>query len=307
MDLCQKSTTMNLVVTGSLGHISKPLTEALVQQGHTVTVISSNPDKQAAIEALGAIAAIGTLDDPDFLTITFTGADAVYAMVPPNYNVPDLRAYYGRIGRTYVQAIEQSGVKRVVYLSSYGADLTEGTGVILGAHDIEGMLTALPNVNVTLLRPAFFYYNLFTQVDMINGMGFMGANYGGDDKLVMVAPADIALVAADELTTAATGQSIRYIASDDRTCAEIAQVLGAAIGKPALTWVTFTDEQARSGMEASGVPASIAADLVDLGASIHSGSMRRDYDLHQSTPQGKVKLEEFATEFAAVYNESVAA
>ncbi|MEZ0486087.1 NAD(P)H-binding protein [Fibrella aquatica] len=293
---------MNIVVTGSLGHISKPLTETLVRQGHTVTVISSNPDKKVAIEALGAIAAIGTLNDPEFLTITFTGADAVYAMVPPNYNVPDLRAYYGRIGRTYVQAIEQSGVKRVVYLSSYGADLTQGTGVILGAHDIEEMLKGLPAINLTLLRPAYFYYNLFTQVNMIKGASFMGANYGGDDRLILVAPADIATVAADELTTTATGQLVRYIASDDRTCTEIAHVLGAAIGKPELTWVTFTDDQARSGMEANGIPTSIAADLVDLGASIHSGIMRRDYDLHQSTPQGKVKLVDFAREFAAVYN-----
>ncbi|MEZ0543094.1 NmrA family NAD(P)-binding protein [Fibrella arboris] len=293
---------MNLVVTGSLGHISKPLANALTQNGHTVTVISSNPDKQAAIAALGATAAIGSLDDVDFLTATFTGADAVYAMVPPNFKVPDLRAYYGHIGRTYVQAIEQAGVKRVVSLSSYGADLAEGTGGILGAHDMEGLLNKLPNVAVTHLRPAYFYYNLFNQVSLIKGMGIMGANYGGDNKLIMVDPVDIAAVAADELTTATTDQSVRYIASDDRTCTEIAHVFGKAIGKPELAWVTFTDEQARSGMEANGVPASIAADLVDLGASIHAGLMRRDYDLHQSVPTGSVKLEDFAREFAAVYN-----
>ena len=44
---------MKIIVTGSLGHISKPLTQELLQNGHTVTVISSNPQKQTEIEALG--------------------------------------------------------------------------------------------------------------------------------------------------------------------------------------------------------------------------------------------------------------
>jgi NAD(P)H dehydrogenase (quinone) len=43
---------MKIVVTGSLGNISKPLTKLLVEKGHSVTVISSDPRKQSAIEAL---------------------------------------------------------------------------------------------------------------------------------------------------------------------------------------------------------------------------------------------------------------
>lgn len=290
---------MNVVVTGSLGHISQPLIKELVQKGHTVTVISSKPEKQLAIDDLGAVAAIGSLEDVDFLSATFSHADAVYTMVPPNYGASDLRAYYGRIGRNYVQAIGRSGVKRVVNLSSYGADLASGTGIILGAHDVEGLLNQLPDVAITHLRPTYFYYNLYNFADMIKGLGFIGANYGGDDKLVMVDPVDIAAAAAEELVTPATGQTVRYIASDDRTANEVAQILGLAIGKPDLTWVTFTDEQARTGMEQSGLSPQFAADFTDLGASIHSGAMRRDYDLHTPAVMGKVKIEDFASGFAA--------
>ena len=73
---------MKIIVTGSLGNISKPLTEILVKQGHAVTVVSSDPKKQAAIENLGATSAVGSIADVNFLTDTFKGADAVYAMVP---------------------------------------------------------------------------------------------------------------------------------------------------------------------------------------------------------------------------------
>ena len=294
---------MKIVLTGSLGHISQPLTQELVQKGHAVTVISSKPEKQPAIEALGATAAIGAVQDVAFLSAAFAGADAVYAMVPPNFRVPEFIAYYRSIGLNYAQAIRRAGVKRVVHLSSYGADLDQGSGIILGSHHVEGLLNELAGVAITHLRPGYFYYNLYNFVGMIKGAGFMGNNYGGDDRIVMVAPADIAAAAAEELTTPATGHNVRYVASDDRTATEIAQVLGAAIGRPGLTWAIFSDAQTQTGLEKSGMPAQLAASLVELGAGIHSGALRQDYDRHKPGALGKVKLEDFAREFATRFQQ----
>ena len=101
---------MNIIVTGSLGNISKPLTQILLGQGHTVTVISSDPKKLADIETLGAKAAIGSMADIDFLIKTFTGADAVYAMIPLSFTEPDLGVYFRRMAQNYRQAIEQAAV-----------------------------------------------------------------------------------------------------------------------------------------------------------------------------------------------------
>jgi hypothetical protein len=58
----KKEIFMKVVITGSLGNISKPLAHELVAQGHAVKVISSKPEKQTDIEALGATAAIGSRD-----------------------------------------------------------------------------------------------------------------------------------------------------------------------------------------------------------------------------------------------------
>ncbi len=292
---------MKVIVTGSLGNIGKPLATELVQKGHTVTVISSKPEKQKDIEAMGAAAAIGSLEDVDLLVPIFTGADAVFAMVPPNFTVPDSREYYRRIGSNYAQAIQQSGVKRVVHLSSYGAHLDKGTGFILGSHDVEGLLNELPDVAITHLRAAYFYTNLYSFTDMIKGAGFIGANYGDDDKMVMVHPRDIAAAATEEIETTATGNKVRYVASDEHTANQAAEILGTAIGKPDLKWVTFTNEQSQAGMEQRGMPAHIAALFVEMGASTHSGVLRQDYEMHKPIAMGKVKLEDFAKEFAAAF------
>lgn len=80
---------MKIILTGSLGHISKPLAQELIQKGHEITVISSNPERKKDIEALGAKAAIGSIEDTTFLTSAFTGTDAVYCMLPPSFNEPD--------------------------------------------------------------------------------------------------------------------------------------------------------------------------------------------------------------------------
>ena len=295
---------MKIVVTGSLGHVGQPLAQALVRQGHAVTVISSKPGKQAAIEALGATAAIGSVEDAGFLAAAFADADAVFAMVPPNFGAPDPRAYYQQLGRRYAQAIQAAGVKRVVHLSSWGAHLSQGTGFILGSHDIEGLLNALPDVSVTHLRPGYFYYNLNNYIGLLKSQGIIGSNYGGEDKLVLVHPTDIATAAAEELATPTAGSGVRYVASDERTPNEVARVLGAALGKPDLRWVTFTNEQVQQSLETRGVPAHIAALSVALGSSIHRGALGEDYEQHKPATLGQVKLEDFAQEFAAAYQAS---
>jgi uncharacterized protein YbjT (DUF2867 family) len=296
---------MKIIITGSLGHTGKPLATELIQNGHAVTVISSNAERQKDIEALGAQAAIGLLEDADFLTSTFAGADAVYAIVPPHFGSTDSRAYYNRVGNNYAQAIQKTDVKRVVHLSSWGADLEEGTGLIVGSHDVEGILDALPtDIAVTHLRAGFIYYNLYLFIEPIKHTGIIASNYGGDDVIIMVAPKDIAAAAAQELQTPATGNNVRYVASDERTADEVARVLGVALGKPDLKWELLTDEQMRDNMQQHGASPHMVAGLVELNAAIHSGIMREGYLHNKPARMGEVKLEDFAREFAAAFEKA---
>ncbi|MEJ7682508.1 MAG: NAD(P)H-binding protein [Segetibacter sp.] len=149
-----------------------------MQHGHAVTVISSKAEKQKDIEALGARAAIGTIDDVKFLTDTFTGADAVYSMLPPFNNFdPNLDKTAGaiKLAGNYVQAVRKSGAKRVVHLSSIGAHLAKGSGLILFHHAAENIMKELPmDVAITFMRPTSFYYNLYDLADMIKGKGILG-------------------------------------------------------------------------------------------------------------------------------------
>lgn len=295
---------MKLVITGSLGHISRPLLIKLVEKGHSVTVISSRAEKQKEIEALGATAAIGTLEDADFLTSTFRGADAVYTMVPPtNYFSPtvDINAYWTGIGHNYAKAIQASGVRRVVHLSSIGAHLEKGSGLILGHRAVEDILLPLSGVDITFLRPSGFYYNLYSFVNSIKNQGFIAANYGAQEMLIWVSPTDIAAVAAEELETPQTSRKIRYVASDERTGNETATILGEAIGKPDLKWILISNDEMKRGLLAAGMNPTIAAGMVEMFASQQNGDLTADYYRHRPKVLGQVKLGDFAKDFAGAF------
>jgi uncharacterized protein YbjT (DUF2867 family) len=297
---------MKIVITGSLGHISRPLTKELVQKGHRVTVISSKAERQKEIEALSAIPAIGSVEDVHFLASSFAGADAVYSMVPPgNYfdQSRDLMAYVHSVGNNYAKAIQQSGVKRVVHLSSVGAHLEKGSGLILGHRQVEIILNSQSGVAITFMRPVGFYYNLFGFIPGIKQEGIIKANYGGDEKLVWVSPIDIAAAVAEEIVTPLSGKKILYVASDELTGNETAAILGAAIGKPDLKWHIISSEQWQQNLLAAGMNPKITSGLVEMFASQQSGALTADYYLHKPAVMGKVKLKDFAKEFAAVYNQ----
>lgn len=306
---------MNIIITGSLGNISKPLTTSLVAQGHRVTLISSDFKKTNAIESLGAQAAIGSIGDITFLTDTLKGADALYAMIPLDPTKEDITVYLRQMAQNYREAIITSGIRRVVLLSGWAADLIEGENI----EDIFDGLTC----SLTIMRPAIFYTNFYQYIPLIKGNGLMGkiltlryaglgallkgrtglimGNYGAEDRVIFVSPRDIADAVADQLALYPEEKTIYYVGSDEMTCNEAAGILGKAIGKPWLKWVLLSDKKMKQGLRLSKIPEKLAETLTQMQAAIHSGKALEHF--HQNNKvSGSVKLIDFAKEFAEVYH-----
>lgn len=294
---------MKYILTGSTGNITKPLAEKLIAANHEVIIISNNESKKSEIEALGAKAAIGSVLDSEFLTQAFSGADAVYLMIPPNFAVTDWLGFQKEVSESFITAIQQSGVKNIVQLSSIGAHMGKDTGPIDGLAYLEKRLETIDGINVVKLRPSYFYTNFFSMIDMIKHAGILGSNMGASDQeLILTHPKDIADAAAENLLALNfKGQSIEYVSSDIVTLSEIATTLGTAIGKPDLPWVAFSDEDAFNGMTQSGLPEIFAKGYVQMGKSIREGLIQEEYFDRAEKPQGKITLEDFAKEFAKVY------
>jgi len=298
---------MKIVLTGSLGHISKPLATELIAKGHSVTIISSKAERQKEIETMGAKAAIGSIVDTNFLSETFKDADIVYLMEPPfnffDHN-SDPEKFWLDIAKSYAQAVQQSGVTKVIHLSSVGAHTDQGVGMLAIHHSIENILKELPNtVSIKTMRPVGFYYNMLAFIPSIKNAGAIIQNYGGDELIeAWVSPLDIAATIAEEMELPFDGRKVRYIASDEVSPNETAKILGEAIGKPDLKWIVISDEQFQSNLINIGFNLQIAKGLTEMNAARRNGKLYEDY--YRNRPAlGKVKLKDFVKDFAAVYHQ----
>ncbi|MEN7550026.1 NAD(P)H-binding protein [Rapidithrix thailandica] len=297
---------MKIVATGSLGNISKSLAQDLMEKGHEITIISSSSERKKTIEEIGAKAAIGRMEDIGFLTKTFKDAEVVYLMeaveqskmFDPNFDIIEA---YSNIAKNYKQAIIQSGVKKVVHLSSIGAHTTEGNGVLSMHYYAEQILTELPsNVSIKFMRPVGFYTNIFRFMQSIKANGTIVMNYGGDKKEPWVSPLDIASTISEEIEKPFVGRSIRYIASEEISPNEIAYQLGKAIGKPDLKWVVVNGDELLDGMVKMGMNQQIAKGFIDMQSAQGDGSLYEDYYKNEPA-MGKTKFEDFAKKFAETY------
>ncbi|SDJ55348.1 NAD(P)H-binding protein [Chryseobacterium jejuense] len=292
---------MKIIITGSLGNVAKPLTKQLAEQGHDITVISSNEERKQDIESLGAKAAIGSITDVDFLTRTFNGADAVFVMTPPAISAENIVQNTINAGKNYAEALKNAGVKRAVMLSSVGAGSPVENGPIKGLHHIEKLYQELENTSFTFLRAGYFYTNFFNDIPLIKNAGIIGGNFPENTEIPVVHPIDIAKAAAEELVKNETGKNIRYIVSDSRKASDFAGILGTAIEKPALPWVEFSDEDSLNGMLQAGLPQDMAELYVEMGLGMKTGTVQKDFIEHHSPVTGNIKLEDFAKEFVSQF------
>jgi uncharacterized protein YbjT (DUF2867 family) len=265
-------------------------------------VVTSTTERAKDIEALHAKPLIGSVEDAAFVNRAFANADAVYLMVPPNWTLKgEWIDYQKAVVDNYINSIVQNRVKNIALLSSIGAHMRKGAGPIDGLGYAEIELDALKDVNVKVFRPSYFFYNLFSMIPLLKNMNIVGSNFGDtDEKLVLVHTSDIADVIGNALAKLDfTGYSIQYIASDERHPNDIAEVITKAVGKPA-PWVTFTDEQSLQGMLQAQLPITIANGYTQLGTSLRAGTLQADYWKNRPV-LGKIKLEDFAKEFAVAY------
>ncbi len=260
-----------IVITGATGNIGSKISADLLSRGHKIRCIARNAGKLDELVGKGAEIAVGSLEDTAFLTKAFFGADAVFAMIPPNYTAPDFRAYQNSIGASIAEAIGQSGVKYIVNLSSQGAHLPDNTGPIKGLRDQEERLNKLRGVNKLHLRPTYFMENLLVNIEMIRNMNILGSAIGGDLKFPMIATKDIAQFAVDRLLKRDfAGTSMRdLLGPSDISMNGVTEIISKKINKPDLKYVQFSYEDTEKALVGMGFSIDVSRLFVEMLKAIN--------------------------------------
>jgi uncharacterized protein YbjT (DUF2867 family) len=286
-------------ITGATGNIGGKIADILLAKGEKVRVIGRSAARLQGFVERGAEARVGDLRDGVFVAGAFSGATAVFTMIPPNYGAPDFRAYQSDISVITTDGIARAGVKYVVNLSSQGADLHEGSGPILGLREQEVRFNHIEGLNVLHLRPTYFMENLLMNIPLINRMGIAGSAVHGDLRFAMIATRDIAAVAAERLLRRDfTGRKILDLLGErDLSLNEAIAVIGRRIGMPDLKYVQFLYEDAAKGLMEMGISEDVSSLFMEMCEALNNGlfAVGLARTAENTTP---TSIEEFAETFA---------
>jgi uncharacterized protein YbjT (DUF2867 family) len=291
-----------IAVMGASGHTGRRVAELLLESGEKVRALGRSKEKLAPLESKGASVRTGDAQDARFLASAFRGADGVFTLIPPDSRATDYRALQDAQGRAIAEALEESGAGCVVFLSSIGADLPEGTGPIAGLHAHEARLRELRGVPALILRPGYFFENFYETLGLIKHQGINGGAIAPDVAIPMIATRDIADRAARALRERRfQGVTVQELLGPrDLTQAEATRILGARIGNPDLRYVQFPYDDFTKALAQAGLSENVAGLYAEMARALNEGKVK-SLDGRRPENTTKTRFEDFVIELEEAY------
>jgi len=283
-------------VAGVSGHTGKVVAETLLAQHEPVRVIVRDTAKGEEWRKRGAEVAVADLDDADALTKALRGASGAYLLLPPMMSSTHVRGDNARKIGAIAKAIDASGVKHVVFLSSIASQHDAGTGPILSTHDAEVALSK-SRVDVTFLRAPYFMENLAGSLYALD-KGELPTFLQLEKPFPMVATQDIGTTAAKLLLESGHGKSVVELHGPrEYSQKDVAASLSKITGK------TVT---AKQGPEDAMIPAFTAGGLNAHWAALYQEMIHGMNTGHVAFEGGKIRTAMGTTELDVVLRRLIA-
>jgi uncharacterized protein YbjT (DUF2867 family) len=292
-----------IVILGATGTVGSKISEILLNEGHQVTLIARHTDKLEKYRGLGAEIIAGDITDIETLTNAFKNADSAFILLPDNVKAENTRVYQRMVTGTLIKAIEDSGIRYVVNMSSLGSHMHEGNGIMAGTGEQEVRLNQLKEVNVLHIRSAYFMENFLRTIGLVKNKGINGTAAAGDHAIPMVATQDVAKIAAGHLAGLDFGgKSVHAVMGPrDYTYREFTTLIGKAIDQPNLPYVQVPVEQMKQTFLSNGFAEDFVDNLLEMGAAIKTGFM--NYQKREVSTTTSTTAEDFIEEvYFPLYN-----
>lgn len=294
-----------ILVMGATGKIGSKIVTHLLANKQKVRCLARHFERKEDYK--GAELLIGDANNVSFLTDAMRGCQTVFTLIPPDFSATEVRYYQNKFGEVIAEAIEEAGIRKVVNLSSVGADLESGTGPILGLHDQELRLNEITHAHIVHLRPTMFMENLFNDFPSIIAENKIYNTIPADIPMPMIATRDIAARAAFLLMNPDfTGRSEEYLLGQrDLSFAEITPLLGQAIKKDNLEYVEISASEYKNRAMSHGLPEDWADSFNELATAFTNGSIAGTIQRNKVNTTA-TSIEEFArTTYAQAYRKAI--
>ncbi len=294
-----------ILVMGATGQVGSKIVTHLLANDQPVRCLARKYQNRESFAKAELIT--GDMNDVSTLMEAMRGCSAVFTMIPSDPTAKEVRFYQNKIGEVIAEAIEEARIKKVVNLSSVGADLDVGTGPITGLHDQEERLNEITHADIMHLRPTYFMENTLAAIPSIRTMNRYFGSVPEDIPLHMVATRDIAARAAFLLMNPVfKSHNIEYLLGErELSFKEVVKALGQAIRQPDLEYVEVADSEMRNYMLGAGLTEDWADSYIELNQALRNGILNSTVNRNKLNTTA-TSIEEFArTTFLEAYNQAL--
>jgi uncharacterized protein YbjT (DUF2867 family) len=278
------------VILGATGHVGSAAAEELIRAGESVTVVTRDEEKAASWQSRGAEVAVLDVTDVDALRSAFRRGRRAFLLNPPAPTSTDTDKEEHRTFASIVQALDGSGLEKVVVESTYGAQPGDRIGDLSVLFDFEQAL-ARQSIPVTVLRAAYYMSNWDASLDSAK-QGVLPTMYPADLTIPMVAPADLGAAAARLLQEDLDQTGIRYVEGPARYSPDdVAAAFAKALDRDVAVAVTPRDE-----WEAAYRKLGFSEAAAFAFARMMAASVDGSFDLPAEPHRGRISLDAYIAE-----------
>lgn len=263
------------IILGAAGQVGSQVVRELHRKGEPVTAVIRN--KASAVPCDGIETRIADLSDGPALKEIFREGQTVFLLTPENPSSGDVIGDTRKILANYHDAIRDSGIRKIVGLSSMGAQHPAGTGNLVMSYLLEHSFPDIP-VQQVFIRPAYYYSNWLGFAGIAQETGVLPSFLPVNLKIPMTAPPDVAGFIASVLAdTQNTGSGTFEITGPlPYSPSDVAGVFGEFFQRP-VTAQQIPPEQWKESLISAGFSENASDNLILMTQAVIDGKARPEF------------------------------
>lgn len=260
------------IILGAAGQVGSQVVRELHRKCEPVTAVVRN--RESAVPCDGIETRVADLSDGAALKEIFREGRTVFLLTPENPSSDDVIGNARKLIASYHEAIRDSGIRKIVGLSSMGAQHPAGTGNLVMSYLLEHAFSDIP-VQQVFIRPAYYYSNWLGFGEIAQETGVLPSFLPINLKIPMTAPSDVAgFIASVLMDNRKTERGTFEIAGPSLySPSDVASVLGGLFHKP-VTAHQIPPEQWKESLIRAGFSENATDNLILMTQAVIDGKAR---------------------------------